>query len=308
MAYRGVDFSGYLDFAVRFSPLLLCQAIVPPLSVVSGRERPLWDGVLRMNSAFVEKHLIYSKTALRRGRWWTAGTYMFLHADNAHLAANLQGLLFSGPAACSALGSTAAAAAVYVGAGVLAALDVLQLHDLQLERRVATFCRNHVDGALEWLGSGEGGAEARPFSGVADAISSALTSGADVVDRTVARAFARAGITTELAESRNLVGASGGVSAFIALDACAAIEELHQLWRRGGDTDVQTAALLALRAASALRYFAGEARRIARGTASQGVDHAAHLNGALCGVAAFLVSRAIRRHQRHARRTPSAFV
>ena len=57
-----------------------------------------------------------------------------------------------------------------------------------------------------------------------------------------------------------------------------------------------------LHAVGALRYFAGEVNRAWTGNGLEGVDHAAHLNGALVGVAFYVVGRALRRRRARADR------
>ena len=59
---------------------------------------------------------------------------------------------------------------------------------------------------------------------------------------------------------------------------------------------------LALHVFGASRYFFSEANRAWSGTTLPSVDHAAHLNGAMCGVLAFAVARGLQRAMRHRRR------
>lgn len=236
-----MELSRFYKFCEAFSPVLLCHLIVPTYN-----ER-------------LERHFVYSKEAVRQGRWWTALTYMFCHADASHLASNAQGLLMAGPSAVEVLGPGAIVA--YFTAGVLGALDLPKLYDLQLERFFARGVRSVsaslavvLDDATSWLAS-------------------------------------------SLAPHRRLLGASAGVSAFVALDACLAVEKCVC-----GDGGVA----LAFNALSAARYFSNEANRTWTG-AAPGIDHAAHLNGAVVGVAAFVIARALQAWKRHQRPLPRRF-
>ena len=83
--------------------MLVAHALVPPLASAYGAESNAWWS-LPLKPAVLEKHFVYSKEAVRRGRWWTVVSYMFLHADYAHLFSNLQGLMLSGPGALEVFG------------------------------------------------------------------------------------------------------------------------------------------------------------------------------------------------------------
>lgn len=239
----------YYDFCHAFSPVLLCHLLVPTYN------------------ESLERHFVYSKEALRQGRWWTAVTYMFCHADASHLASNAQGLLMAGPSAVEVLGP--GALVTYVTAGVVGALDLAKLYDLQLERYFT-----------------------RGFRAARDVLPTASLAVTRVLDD--ATSWLASSLATDLSAGRRLLGASAGVSAFVALDACLAVEKCVR-----GDGGLA----LAFNALSAARYFSNEANRTWTG-AAPGIDHAAHLNGAVVGIAAFVIARAFQAWKR--RRRPSS--
>ena len=132
------SFERVVAFAGDFSPLLALHALVPTLAAASGRE-PRLSIALPLSLDVLEKHFMFSRQALREGRWWTTFTYMLLHGNQAHALSNLQSVLVAGPAATETLGVNGAML-TYVAAGVAAALDPF----------VRTQCMLilHVDGAI----------------------------------------------------------------------------------------------------------------------------------------------------------------
>ena len=150
-----------------------------------------------------------------------------------------------------------------------------------------------------------------------------VTSGFDALDGAAQR-FATS-IAAGAAKSRRLIGASAGVSAFLAVDACASAEvvifaltnSLRRYYRHKNDNkrrpllpddddddDEEDSNLgskvvyAAVHALGTLHYFLGEATRTYGGDLSL-VDHGAHLNGMAVGVAAFLFARGLRSWRRH---------
>ena len=318
-------FDKYASVASSFAPVILAQFLVPTLDASYGREfRSVVS--LPIRPSVLERHFVFSRGALERGRWWTAASYMLLHVDHAHAMANLQGLVLSGPAALDVLGGVGAML-VYVTAGVCAALDPAKLTDLQLERRLrarwssatAALSRRAAP-VLDALGLDPAFLEPpkaripRPrddrggFGGVGDALGDALASAAATARRALdlgssalddtASTIAR-NVAKTRARQRRLVGASAGVAALLAVDLCASLERLAAPRRPASDDAVLHALLHAV---GALRYFAGEVNRAWTGNGLEGVDHAAHLNGALVGVAFYVVGRALRRRRARADR------
>ncbi|KAH8078867.1 hypothetical protein JL720_9617 [Aureococcus anophagefferens] len=279
-------FDKYASVASSFAPVILAQFLVPTLDASYGREfRSVVS--LPIRPSVLERHFVFSRGALERGRWWTAASYMLLHVDHAHAMANLQGLVLSGPAALDVLGGVGAIL-VYVTAGVCAALDPAKLTDLQLERRLrarwssatAALSRRAAP-VLDALGLDPAfssrrreclARDDRGFGGVGDALGDALASAAATARRAL-----------DLGSS--------------ALDDTASTRLAAP--RRPASDD---AVLHALLHAVALRYFAGEVNRAWTGNGLEGVDHAAHLNGALVGVAFYVVGRALRRRRARADR------
>jgi len=314
-------FDRYVQFAGQFAPMLVAHALVPTLAATCGREfRSSWSLPLKRRT--LERHFVFSRDALTRGRWWTCASYMLCHADHAHAAANLQGLVLAGPAAADALGGAGALAA-YVAAGVMAALDPPRLSELQLERgfrRRWRSARGAVSSALapvfsyfdldaEFLAPPRSlaptvDAAAETFAGPVDGIRRAL----GLAERAADGAADRLGAL--VARRRRLVGASAGVSAFYAVDLCAALEALMAA------PDAARGLHAFLHALAAGRYFAGEVTRVWTGNGADGVDHAAHLNGALVGVAAYALgnwwrrrrSRKVSSHGRSGRRSEGVSV
>ncbi|KAH8093389.1 hypothetical protein JL720_4520 [Aureococcus anophagefferens] len=305
-------FDKYASVASSFAPVILAQFLVPTLDASYGREfRSVVS--LPIRPSVLERHFVFSRGALERGRWWTAASYMLLHVDHAHAMANLQGLVLSGPAALDVLGGVGAIL-VYVTAGVCAALDPAKLTDLQLERRLrarwssatAALSRRAAP-VLDALGLDpaflEPRREVRPrrpglrrrrrrarrrfgvrgSDGAARARPRVVGAGrhGEHHRRNVAK-------TRAPAPRRRVRGRRGaaGRRPLRVLERLAAP-------RRPASDD----AVLRASTPSALRYFAGEVNRV-DGQRARGVDHAAHLNGALVGVAFYVVGRALRRRAR----------
>ena len=97
------SFERVVAFAGDFSPLLALHALVPTLAAASGRE-PRLSLALPLDLPTLERHFMFSRQALREGRWWTTVTYMLLHGNQAHALSNLQSILVAGPAATETLG------------------------------------------------------------------------------------------------------------------------------------------------------------------------------------------------------------
>lgn len=301
----------YLEFCSAFCPILVGHLLVPTMAAAYGRE-PMSVVSFPLSAAALEQHFVYSRDAVKNGRWWTALSYMLCHADFSHLASNAQGLLLSGPAALEALG-WCGALATYAGAGVFGALDLLRIYDLQLERLVSSSWKA-VRGQLEAV------ATALVPSGVDDRVlamlrrketkvvtdlalesweyaSKTVESATKVLDHAAARLATS--IASDFAEARRLIGASAGVSAFLAVDACASLEKCVALLASPQETHFEAFTIL-LHALGAARYFAAEASRAFQG-AAPGVDHAAHLNGAAFGLFAFALAKAYRFYRRRSR-------
>ena len=91
-------------------------------------------------------------------------------------------------------------------------------------------------------------------------------------------------VAKKVNENVRSIGASAGVSAFVAIDTCVVAEALL-LGRRCDANAV-------LHVVSSVFYFAHEWRLI---DAQDNIGHGAHLTGAAVGVAAFVLCRVFRR-------------
>jgi hypothetical protein len=262
------SFERVVAFAGDFSPLLALHALVPTLAAASGRE-PRLSIALPLDVATLEKHFMFSRQALREGRWWTAATYMLLHGNQAHALSNLQSVLVAGPAATDTLGVNGAMV-TYVAAGIAAALDPFDFGTQRLERIVERWgVGERVRRALDSVtGSVEAG-------NVWDKLSNAF----DKTRKSAVRAVAQ-----QVNENVRSIGASAGVSAFVAIDTCVVAEALF-LGRRCDANAV-------LHVVSSVFYFAHEWRLI---DAQDNIGHGAHLTGAAVGVGAFVLCRVFRR-------------
>ena len=262
-------FERVVAFAGDFSPLLALHALVPTLAAASGRE-PRLSIALPLDMPTLERHFMFSRQALREGRWWTTITYMLLHGNQAHALSNLQSILVAGPAATETLGVNGAML-TYVAAGVAAALDPFDFGTQRLERIVERWgVGERVRRVFNLLGGSEV-AETR----LGDKLSKAF----DEARRTAVHAVAK-----KVNENIRILGASAGVSAFVAIDTCVVAEALFA----GRRCDANAV----LHVASSLFYFAHEWRLI---DAQDNIGHGAHLTGAAVGVAAFVLCRIFRR-------------
>ena len=266
------SFERVVAFAGDFSPLLALHALIPTLAAASGRE-PRLSIALPLSMNTLEKHFMFSRQALREGRWWTAVTYMLLHANQAHALSNLQSVLVAGPAATDTLGVNGAML-TYVAAGVAAALDPFDFGTQRLERIV------------ERWGVGERVRRVFNLSSASEVVGERLgdkiSKAFDEARRTAVHAVAK-----KVNENVQILGASAGASAFVAIDTCLVAEALL-LGRR---CDVNAV----LRLASSAFYFVHEWRLIG---AADNVGHGAHLTGAAMGIAAFVLCRVLRRRSR----------
>ena len=262
------SFERVVAFAGDFSPLLALHALVPTLAAASGRE-PRLSIALPLSMTTLERHFTFSRQALREGRWWTTASYMLLHGNQAHALSNLQSILVAGPAATDTLGVNGAMV-TYVAAGVAAALDPFEFGTQRLERIVERWgVGERVRRALDSVtGSVEAG-------NVWDKLSNAF----DKTRKSAVRAVAQ-----QVNENVRSIGASAGVSAFVAIDTCVVAEALL-LGRRCDANAV-------LHVVSSVFYFAHEWRLI---DAQDNIGHGAHLTGAAVGVTAFVVCRVFRR-------------
>ena len=262
------SFERVVAFAGDFSPLLALHALVPTLAAATGRE-PRLSVALPLSLDVLEKHFMFSRQALREGRWWTAASYMLLHGNQAHALSNLQSILVAGPAATETLGVNGAMV-TYVAAGVTAALDPFEFGTQRLERIVERWgVGERVRRALDSVtGSVEAG-------NVWDKLSNAF----DKTRKSAVRAVAQ-----QVNENVRSIGASAGVSAFVAIDTCVVAEALL-LGRRCDANAV-------LHVVSSVFYFAHEWRLI---DAQDNIGHGAHLTGAAVGVTAFVLCRVFRR-------------
>ena len=262
------SFERVVAFAGDFSPLLALHALVPTVAAAAGRE-PRLSIALPLSMNTLEKHFAFSRQALREGRWWTAASYMLLHGNQAHALSNLQSVLVAGPAATETLGVNGAMV-TYVAAGVAAALDPFDFGTQRLERIVERWgVGERVRRALDSVtGSVEAG-------NVWDKLSNAF----DKTRKSAVRAVAQ-----QVNENLRSIGASAGVSAFVAIDTCVVAEALL-LGRRCDANAV-------LHVVSSVFYFAHEWRLI---DAQDNIGHGAHLTGAAVGVAAFVLCRIFRR-------------
>ena len=264
------SFERVVAFAGDFSPLLALHALVPTLAAASGRE-PRLSIALPLDVPTLERHFMFSRQALREGRWWTTITYMLLHGNQAHALSNLQSILVAGPAATDTLGVNGAML-TYVAAGVAAALDPFEFGTQRLERIV------------ERWGIGE---RVRSIAGAFDSATEAGTEGlwdklSTALDKT--RKSAVHAVAKKVNENTRSIGASAGVSAFVAIDTCVVAEALLS----GRRADVNAV----LHVVSSVFYFAHEWRLI---DAQDNIGHGAHLTGAAVGVAAFVLCRVFRR-------------
>ena len=262
------SFERVVAFAGDFSPLLALHALVPTLAAASGRE-PRLSIALPLDMSTLERHFTFSRQALREGRWWTTFTYMLLHGNQAHALSNLQSILVAGPAATETLGVNGAMV-TYVAAGVMAALEPFEFGTQRLERIVERWgVGERVRRALDSVtGSVEAG-------NVWDKLSNAF----DKTRKSAVRAVAQ-----QVNENVRSIGASAGVSAFVAIDTCVVAEALF-LGRRCDANAV-------LHVVSSVFYFVHEWRLI---DTQDNIGHGAHLTGAAVGVTAFVVCRVFRR-------------
>ena len=262
------SFERVVAFAGDFSPLLALHALVPTVAAAAGRE-PRLSIALPLSMTTLERHFTFSRQALREGRWWTTASYMLLHGNQAHALSNLQSVLVAGPAATETLGVNGAMV-TYVAAGAAAALDPFDFGTQRLERIVERWgVGERVRRALDSVtGSVEAG-------NVWDKLSNAF----DKTRKSAVRAVAQ-----QVNENVRSIGASEGVSAFVAIDTCVVAEALL-LGRR---CDVNAV----LHVVSSVFYFVHEWRLI---DAQDSIGHGAHLTGAAVGVAAFVVCRFFRR-------------
>ena len=267
------SFERVVAFAGDFSPLLALHALVPTLAAAAGRE-PRLSVALPLSLDVLEKHFMFSRQALREGRWWTTVTYMLLHANQAHALSNLQSILVAGPAATDTLGVNGAMV-TYVAAGVAAALDPFEFGTQRLERIVERWgVGERVRSIARALDSATGSVEART-EGLWDKLSAAF----DKTRKSAVRVVAK-----KVQESVRSIGASAGVSAFVAIDTCVVAEALL-LGRRCDANAV-------LHVVSSCFYFVHEWRLI---DAQDNIGHGAHLTGAAVGVGAFVLCRIFRR-------------
>ena len=269
------SFERVVAFAGDFSPLLALHALVPTLAAASGRE-PRLSIALPLDVPTLERHFMFSRQALREGRWWTTITYMLLHGNQAHALSNLQSILVAGPAATDTLGVNGAML-TYVAAGVAAALDPFDFGTQRLERIVERWGVGErvrrVARAFDSATGNEAGTE-----GLWDKLSTAL-------DKT--RKSAVHAVAKKVNENIRILGASAGVSAFVAIDTCVVAEALFA----GRRCDVNAV----LHVVSSCFYFAHEWRLI---DAQDNIGHGAHLTGAAVGVGAFVLCRFLRRRSR----------
>jgi membrane associated rhomboid family serine protease len=265
------SFERVVAFAGDFSPLLALHALIPTLAAAAGRE-PRLSIALPLSMNMLEKHFMFSRQALREGRWWTTASYILLHANQAHALSNLQSILVAGPAATETLGVNGAML-TYVAAGVAGALDPFDFGTQRLERIVERWgIGERVRRALDSVtGSVEAG-------NVWDKLSNAF----DKTRKSAVRAVAQ-----QVNENVRSIGASAGVSAFVAIDTCVVAEALL-LGRRCDANAV-------LHVVSSVFYFAHEWRLI---DAQDNIGHGAHLTGAAGGGGALVLCRFLRRRSR----------
>ena len=267
------SFERVVAFAGDFSPLLALHALVPTVAAAAGRE-PRLSIALPLSMNTLEKHFMFSRQALREGRWWTAATYILLHANQAHALSNLQSVLVAGPAATETLGVNGSML-TYVAAGVAAALDPFEFGTQRLERIVE---RWGVGERVRRVARAFDSATEAGTEGLWDKLSTAL-------DKT--RKSAVHAVAKKVNENIRILGASAGVSAFVAIDTCVVAEALF-LGRRCDASAV-------LHVISSVFYFVHEWRLI---DAQDNIGHGAHLTGAAVGVAAFVLCRVFRRRSR----------
>ena len=188
---------------------------------------------------------------------------------------NLQSILVAGPAA-TYVSIAPLTPKVSVAAGVAAALDPFDFGAQRLERIVERWgVGERVRRALDSVtGSVEAG-------DVWDKLSNAF----DKTRKSAVRAVAQ-----QVNENVRSIGASAGVSAFVAIDTCVVAEALLS----GRRADVNAV----LHVASSAFYFVNEWRLIG---AADNVGHGAHLTGAAVGIGAFVVCRIFRRTRRRSR-------
>ena len=284
------SFERVVAFAGDFSPLLALHALVPTLAAAAGRE-PRLSIALPLSMNTLEKHFMFSRQALREGRWWTTASYMLLHGNQAHALSNLQSILVAGPAATDTLGVNGAML-TYVAAGVAAALDpfvrtrcVLFAPSTPSPRRrrsAQDFGTQRLERIVERWGVGK--RVRRALDSVTGSVEAGnvwdkLSNAFDKTRKSAVRAVAQ-----QVNENVRSIGASAGVSAFVAIDTCVVAEALL-LGRRCDANAV-------LHVVSSVFYFAHEWRLI---DAQDNIGHGAHLTGAAVGVAAFVLCRVFRR-------------
>lgn len=288
--YRVHPLKRIAKFVWEFYPVFALHALVPTLASAEGLERPLALGwyplrlavSLPLDLPTLEKHFMFSWPALREGRWWTSVTHMLLHRDTRHALSNLESALAAGPAVTDTIG-VPGAVLCYFFSGVAAALDPFGFGTLQFERIFA----------FKRIGLAE---RARRFSreNLSFELAKVVDRAADAVNE-VWKSVSIPSVAQMAQDNARSFGASGGISAFAAIDACASAVELLDGRRR----DPLSIISAGMHVMSSVRYFAREWHLIETGECDQ-IGHGAHLTGATVGVATYLAFRFWRRTGKHA--------
>ena len=97
VSIRHLTFSDLVRYAHDVGPLIATLHLVPTLAAADGHElSPAWPTLALSSSTLRTHFLAYGRHYLvSSGRWWTAFTSMFLHAQADHLANNTIGILFA---------------------------------------------------------------------------------------------------------------------------------------------------------------------------------------------------------------------
>jgi membrane associated rhomboid family serine protease len=262
VSIRHLTFSDLVRYAHDVGPLIATLHLVPTLAAADGHElSPVWPTLALSSSTLRTHFLAYGRHYLvSSGRWWTAFTSMFLHAQADHLANNTIGILFAGVGPHVAFGSVGWWITL-LGGNLVA---VLSSREGQ-ERQTRGFIERHTGGYIR-----QDGFLARNLARVQPA---AGTCGAS------AGVFALLGADLCLTLERVL----------------ALLADLQRSPEEVVPFDVLQALGLSLPALQRMLSLVEAERRALATGASVSTGHAAHLAGFGWGVCCYLLFREARR-------------
>lgn len=286
--------TGMVTLEVEY--VLSCALVAAPICGLPTLEEARQGRLMWPRPLFCELHefwrhhpeLLLTEASIRKGRWWTLVSSMFVHMDTQHLMSNLEGLIVSGISVHRDLGCLGLYG-VFFASGVTAGLNSrgrLRQAEAQLASSLGA-APEHIAG----LAVPEG---ARNFW--------------DSVRHGTARLAAP--VVTEATQS---LGASAGVCGLMGYGLAASVEQLWLQARDGmartvstrrtisngilyGDTGQLLALLCSpwLSLAQSGFFLINEWRLWAGKEGRTGTDHSGHLTGFGAGLAAFAAVRAAR--------------